>query len=507
MSKKIIIFDTTLRDGEQTPGASLQSTEKIELAKQLERLGVDVIEAGFPVSSPGDFESVVQVSRVVKNAIVCGLTRAIFKDIDVAAEALAKAKYPRIHTGIGASDIHIKYKFKSTPQKILEQGVAAVAHAKKYVEDVEFYAEDAGRARPEFLYKMLEAVIRAGATTLNIPDTTGYKSPQEYGALIRGILENVRGAQEVVISAHCHDDLGLSVANSLAAIKNGARQIEGTINGVGERAGNTALEEVVMNLVVRKDFYDGCFTSIKTKEIYHTSRMVSQFLRMPVQKNKAIIGENAFAHSSGIHQDGVLKQRLNYEIIDPTMVGINTSKIVLTARSGRHALQFTLKKLGYSFSDEPLDKLYQKFLGLADTKKEVYNTDLVALVEAQKMSSEPTSYEFVDSQIHTQAGKSATAKIVLKHEGKKKKAVGQGNGPVSAAFAAINAIIGKKPDLKEYLVQAITEGKDASADVSVLVEYKGNKSYGRGTSTDIVLASIKAYIDALNTLLLPKKGE
>ena len=380
-NKKLIIFDTTLRDGEQTPGASLNTAEKLEIAVQLEKLGVDIIEAGFPISSPGDFESVREIGKVVKNATVCGLTRAIFKDIDVAADALKTAKYPRIHTGIGSSDVHIEHKFKSTREKVLEQGVAAVKYAKKYVSDVQFYAEDAGRADPLFLYQMLEGVIKAGATTLNIPDTTGYAQPEEFGMLIKGILENVKGADNVVISAHCHDDLGLSVANSLSAVKYGALQVEGTINGVGERAGNTSLEEVIMNIVVRKDYFQGITTSINTKEISKTSRMVSRLLHMPVQKNKAIVGENAFAHSSGIHQDGFLKNRETYEIIDPTMVGIDMSQIVLTARSGRHALQHKLEELGYTIDEQRLDTVYKAFLELADSKKEIVEEDLHNLIK------------------------------------------------------------------------------------------------------------------------------
>lgn len=382
-NKKLIVFDTTLRDGEQTPGASLNTKEKLEIAVQLENLGVDIIEAGFPISSPGDFESVREIGKIVKHATVCGLTRAIPKDIDVAADALKTAKNPRIHTGIGSSDVHIKHKFKSTREKVLEQGVEAVKHAKKYVSDVQFYAEDAGRADPLFLYQMLEAVIKAGATTLNIPDTTGYAQPEEFGALIKGILEHVKGSENVVISAHCHDDLGLSVANSLSAVKNGALQVEGTINGVGERAGNTSLEEVIMGILVRKDYYKDISTSINTKEIFKTSRMVSRLLHMPVQKNKAIVGENAFAHSSGIHQDGFLKNRETYEIIDPTMVGIDTSQIVLTARSGRHALQYKLEELGYAIDEARLDTVYKAFLVLADTKKEICEDDLHHLIARQ----------------------------------------------------------------------------------------------------------------------------
>lgn len=380
MRKKIIIFDTTLRDGEQTPGANLQVVEKVTLAKQLEKLGVNVIEAGFPISSPGDFQAVREVGKVVKNAIVCGLSRALKKDIDVAADALTTAKFPRIHTGIGISDIHIKYKLKSTTEKVIDQAIEAVKYAKKYVNDVEFYAEDAGRANPQFLYRILTEVIKAGATTVNIPDTTGYRTPAEFGNLIFNIRENVRGIDKVVISAHCHDDLGLAVANSLAAIENGATQVEATINGVGERAGNASLEEIVVALKVRSDYFQKFYTNINLRKIYKTSRMVSRYLRMPIQKNKAIVGENAFAHSSGIHQDGVLKYRQNYEIIDPRMIG-KQSRIILTARSGRHALSYKLSELGYNLNKRQLNQLYPRFLALADRKKKISASDLMSLLE------------------------------------------------------------------------------------------------------------------------------
>jgi len=376
MKQKIYIFDTTLRDGEQSPGAKLNTSQKVEIARQLERLGVDVIEAGFPISSPGDFRSVLAVSKAVKRPIICALTRAIKKDIDVAAEALKKAKRPRIHTGIGASDMHIKYKFKSSRDKVLEQGVEAVKYAKKYVEDVEFYAEDAGRADNEFLARMIEAVIEAGATVVNIPDTTGYCFPEEYGQKIKYLVDNVGNIDRAIISVHTHDDIGLAVANALAGIQNGARQVEGTINGIGERAGNTSLEEVVMALYTRRD-YISYYTDIKTREIVPTSKMVSKIMGIPVQPNKAIVGANAFAHSSGIHQDGVLKRRENYEIIDPKLVGADSSKIILTARSGRAALRYKLEGLGYRVKGEvEMNKLYEEFLRMADEKKEIGEKEL-----------------------------------------------------------------------------------------------------------------------------------
>jgi len=374
---RIFVFDTTLRDGEQVPGCQLNVFEKLTIAKALEELGVDVLEAGFPISSPGDFKSVVEISKAIKKPIICGLTRAKKEDIDAAAEALKYAKRKRIHTGIGSSDIHIKYKFKSTREKILEQAIWAVKYAKKYVEDVEFYAEDAGRADNQFLAKMVEEVIAAGATVVNIPDTTGYCLPDEFGAKIRFLKENVKNIDKAIISVHCHNDLGLATANTLAGVLNGARQVETTINGVGERAGNAAMEEIVMILKTKKLNFE---TKINTKKIYKVSQLVSKMMRMPIQKNKAIVGENAFAHSSGIHQDGVLKSRDNYEIIDPQEVGIPSSKIILTARSGRAALRHRLEKLNYKLTPEKLDIVYQEFLKLADKIKEVDDRNLRQLM-------------------------------------------------------------------------------------------------------------------------------
>lgn len=375
MSKdKVQIFDTTLRDGEQVPGCKLNTEQKLVIAKQLDHLGVDIIEAGFPVSSPGDFASVVEISKVVKNATVCGLTRAVENDIKVAAEALKLAKYPRIHTGIGTSDSHIKYKFNSTREKVIERGIAAVKYAKSFVEDVEFYAEDAGRTENEYLARVCEAVIKAGATVLNIPDTTGYCLPEEYGEKIKYLKENVKGIDNVIISCHCHNDLGLATANSIAGAINGARQIECTINGIGERAGNTSLEEVVM--ILRQHPYLNLNTDINTRLLYETSLMVSEKMGMVVQPNKAIVGANAFAHSSGIHQDGVIKNRETYEIIDPAEVGVTESAIVLTARSGRAALAYRAKKVGYELTKLQLDAVYQEFLKYADRKKEVVDEDI-----------------------------------------------------------------------------------------------------------------------------------
>jgi 2-isopropylmalate synthase len=375
---RVYIFDTTLRDGEQVPGCQLTTPEKIEIAHELELLGVDIIEAGFPISSPGDFQSVVEISKAVKNPTVCALTRANKGDIDAAVEALAYAKHPRIHTGIGSSDMHIKHKFNSTREEILERAVEAVKYAKKSVEDIEFYAEDAGRADVRFLAQMVEAVIAAGATVVNIPDTNGYCLPDQYGEKIKFLKENVKNIDKAIISVHCHNDLGLATANSVAGLQNGARQIEGTINGIGERAGNTSIEEVVMILKTHPIL--GLHTNINTKNFYELSRMVSTQMRMPVQPNKAIVGSNAFAHSSGIHQDGFLKNRENYEIIRPEDVGFPSATIVLTARSGRHALKFHLERLGYNLDKQELANAYQRFLVLADSKLDIDDNDLTALM-------------------------------------------------------------------------------------------------------------------------------
>lgn len=377
----LYIFDTTLRDGEQVPGCQLTTPEKIEIAKDLEKLGVDVIEAGFPVSSPGDFQSVVELSKAVNDVIICALTRANQNDIDVAAEALKYAKRPRIHTGIGSSDMHIKYKFNSTREEILERAVAAVKHAKSYVEDVEFYAEDAGRADLEFLAKMVESVIAAGATVVNIPDTNGYCLPDQYGSKIKYLKENVRNIDQAIISAHCHNDLGLATANSIAAIQNGARQVECTINGIGERAGNTSLEEVAMILKVHNQSFGSLTSNIDSRMFTYLSRKVSEMMNMPVQPNKAIVGRNAFAHSSGIHQDGFLKHRENYEIIRPEDVGLDEADIILTARSGRHALKHHLERLGFHLEKDDLADCYQRFLVLADAKKNICDDDLKSLIE------------------------------------------------------------------------------------------------------------------------------
>ena len=387
MSKdKVDIFDTTLRDGEQVPGCKLDTKQKLVIAERLDQLGVDIIEAGFPISSPGDFKSVQEIAKIVKNARVCGLTRAVKKDIEVAAEALKKAKHPRIHTGIGTSDSHIQFKFNSNREQIIKRAVEAGAYAKTFVEDVEFYAEDAGRTENEYLARVCEAVIQAGATVLNIPDTTGYCLPAEYGAKMKYLRDNVRGIEKAVLSCHCHNDLGLATANSISGVINGARQIECTINGIGERAGNTSLEEVVMILRQHPDLH--LDTNINSRLLYSTSQMVSQKMGMPVQPNKAIVGSNAFAHSSGIHQDGVIKKRETYEIIDPEEVGVTESSIVLTARSGRAALAYRAKKVGYELTKIQLDHVYEEFLKFADIKKEILDEDIHQIIESSKVNLE-----------------------------------------------------------------------------------------------------------------------
>ena len=383
--EKVHIFDTTLRDGEQVPGCKLNTDQKLHIASRLDELGVDVIEAGFPISSPGDFHSVEEISKIVSNASVCGLTRAVPKDIDVAAEALKHAKKPRIHTGIGTSDSHIKHKFNSSREQIIERAFGAVKHAKQYVEDIEFYAEDAGRTDNDFLAKVCEEVIKAGATVLNIPDTTGYCLPEDYGSKIKYLVENVKGIEKAIISCHCHNDLGLATANSIAGAVNGARQIECTINGIGERAGNTSLEEVVM--IMRQHPHLQLYTNINTKLLYDTSQMVSEAMGMSVQANKAIVGANAFAHSSGIHQDGVIKNRETYEIIDPHDVGVETSAIVLTARSGRAALAYRAKNIGIELTKLQLDKVYEQFLKFADTHKEINDDDIPGIVDLANLNA------------------------------------------------------------------------------------------------------------------------
>jgi 2-isopropylmalate synthase len=498
MSERLFIFDTTLRDGEQVPGCQLNTVEKIQVAKALEALGVDVIEAGFPISSPGDFHSVEELSKVLKEPVICALTRAVEKDIEVAADSLKYAKRKRIHTGIGTSPYHIKYKFNATPEEIIERAVAAVKYAKKFVEDVEFYAEDAGRSDNEYLARVIEAAIKAGATVVNIPDTTGYCLPEEYGQKIKYLMENVKGIHKAIVSTHCHNDLGMATANTVSGVLNGARQVEVTINGIGERAGNTSLEEVVMIMKSRKHL--GIETGIVTENIYKTSRMVSSFMNMPVQPNKAIVGRNAFAHSSGIHQDGVLKNRENYEIIDPVEVGINESVIALTARSGRAALKHRLQNLGYKVDGEQLEAIYEKFLEVADRKKEVKDEDLELLVGNEEgMNGKAIKLE----HLQIVAGKSAIpmAAVTLNINGERFTATEAGNGPVDAAFKAVRSLVRHNIRLEEFLVQAITRGSDDTGKVHIQIENRGKLYYGFAGNTDILTASVEAFINAINKIV------
>lgn len=498
MKEKLFIFDTTLRDGEQVPGCQLNTVEKIQVAKALEELGVDIIEAGFPVSSPGDFNSVVEISKAVTRPVICALTRAVEKDIDAAADALHFAKLKRIHTGIGTSDYHIKYKFNATREEVLERAIQAVKYSKRFVEDVEFYAEDAGRSDNVFLAKVVEAVIKAGATVVNIPDTTGYCTPYEYGEKIKFLMENVKNIHKAVISTHCHNDLGMATANSLAGVLNGARQVECTINGIGERAGNTSLEEIAMICKSHKDL--PVETSIVTQNIMKSSRLVSTLMRMPVQPNKAVVGRNAFAHSSGIHQDGVLKNRESYEIIDPADVGLSDSSIVLTARSGRAALKHHLERIGINFTPEQLDEAYKKFLALADRKKDISDQDLYVIAGVTESEQK---HRLKLKYLQVVCGKSAIpmATVQLIIDGEVCTATSQGSGPVDAAFNAIRGLIHRKVTLEEYLVQAITRGSNEVGKVHVQVENQGNIYYGFSANTDVVTASAEAFIDAISKFI------
>ena len=497
MTDRLYIFDTTLRDGEQVPGCQLNTVEKIQVAKALETLGVDIIEAGFPISSPGDFNSVVEISKAVTWPTICALTRAVQKDIDCAAEALKYAKHKRIHTGIGTSDSHIKYKFNSTREEIIERAVAAVKYARNLVDEVEFYAEDAGRTDNEYLAKVVDAVVRAGAKVINIPDTTGYCMPWEFGEKIKYLCEHVEGIAngDAILSTHCHNDLGMATANTISGVVNGARQVEVTINGIGERAGNTSLEEIAMIIKCHQATMP-VQTNINTTKIWPTSRLVSSLMNMPVQPNKAIVGKNAFAHSSGIHQDGVLKNVQTYEIMDPKDVGIDENSIVLTARSGRAALRHRLSVLGIEIEGEKLDKTYEAFLRLADKKKELNDDDLLMLVGAEK--AEGNHIQLESLQVTTGKGVTPIAAIRLKIANEMFEAAGIGNGPVDASIQALKQIIKREMTLKEMTIQAISKGSDDSCKVHMQVEHNGHLYYGFGTDTDIVTASIEAYIDCIN---------
>ena len=497
MSDRLFIFDTTLRDGEQVPGCQLNTVEKIQVAKALEQLGVDIIEAGFPISSPGDFNSVVEISKAVTWPTICALTRAVQKDIDCAAEALQYAKHKRIHTGIGTSDSHIKYKFNSTREEIIERAVAAVKYARNKVDEVEFYAEDAGRTENEYLAKVVDAAIKAGATIINIPDTTGYCMPWEYGEKIKYLMDHVEGLQEgrAILSTHCHNDLGMATANTISGVVNGARQVEVTINGIGERAGNTSLEEIAMIIKCHQATMP-VTTNINTTKIWPSSRLVSSLMNMPVQPNKAVVGKNAFAHSSGIHQDGVLKNVQTYEIMDPKDVGIDENSIVLTARSGRAALKHRLSILGVELEQEKLDKTYEAFLRLADKKKELNDDDLLMLAGTEKAENNHIQLESL--QVTTGKGVTPIAAIRLKVANEIFEAAGIGNGPVDASIKALKQIIRREMTLKEMTIQAISKGSDDLCKVHIQVEHDNHIYYGFGSDTDIVTASGEAYIDCIN---------
>lgn len=497
---RIIIFDTTLRDGEQSPGIHLNVKEKLEVARQLARLGVDAIEAGFPISSPGDFEAVRAIARVVKGITIVGLSRALREDIERCWEALKEAEKPRIHVFIGTSPLHRESIMAKSKEEVLKMAVDAVKIAKGLTSDVEFSPMDASRTEFDFLCEVIEKTIDSGATTINIPDTVGYALPDEFGNLIKKIIDNVANINKAVLSVHCHDDLGLAMANSLAAILNGARQVECTINGLGERAGNLSLEEIVIALKARKDFL-GFSTGIDTKEIYRASRLVSHLTGVPIAPNKAIVGENAFAHSSGIHQNGILKKRETFEIITPASVGFKESKIILTSRSGRHALRHRLKELGYELNEDELNRIYISFKELADKKKEVFDEDLETIVQGE-ISTIPEAFHL--KYIHVTSGSQTvpTATVRLEKAGVVFEDAACGDGPIDAAYRTIDRITGVKGELLDYSLRAVTGGKDALGEVTVKVKEGNNIVTGRGSSTDIIEASAIAYLRAVNKIVL-----
>ncbi len=503
--EQVIIFDTTLRDGEQAAGGTLNIPEKLEIARQLERLNVDVIEAGFPISSPGDFEAVRLIAKEIRAPIICALARAHPDDIDRAWEAVKEAEHPRIHVFLSASDIHMLHQLKKSREQILEMSHDMVVRAKKYTDDIEFSPMDASRANPEFIYQVLKSVISAGATTVNIPDTVGYAIPDEFGKLIEGIFQNVANIERAVVSVHCHDDLGLAVANSLEAVRQGARQVECTINGIGERAGNASLEEIVMAINTRQDFFE-LTTNINTRQIYKTSRLVSELSGFSVQPNKAIIGANAFRHESGIHQDGVIKMPKTYEIIDPRVVGIPASSLVLGKLSGRHAFKERLAEMGYSLSDEDLLRAFKAFKELADKKKKVADRDIESLV-AQELRSVSEVYHLDRLQVTCGDRGIPTASVrLIGPDGQVLEDAALGTGPVDAVCKAINRLVAVANTLTEFSVKSVTEGIDAIGDVLIRVESEGVTYTGRGADTDIILASAKAYMNALNRLLSARKA-
>lgn len=503
MQDKLIIFDTTLRDGEQSPGASMTREEKLRIAKALEKMKVDVIEAGFPIASPGDFESVKAVAEAVKDSTVCGLARALDKDIDTAAEALKPAASGRIHTFIATSPIHMREKLRMQPDEVIAQAIHSVKRARNFTDNVEFSPEDAGRSDPDFLCRILEAVIDAGATTLNIPDTVGYNLPHRFGALIADLKERIPNSDKAIFSVHCHNDLGLAVANSLSAVLNGARQVECTINGLGERAGNAALEEVVMTVKTRQDIFP-CNTGLDTTQILNCSKLISNITGFPVQPNKAIVGANAFAHESGIHQDGVLKSRETYEIMSAEDVGWNANKMILGKHSGRNAFKARLQELGIELEkEEDLNAAFSRFKDLADKKHEVYDEDLTALVTDSQHDAEQERVKLIAMKAQSETGETPSATVTLAVDGVEKQSSSEGGGPVDATFKAIESIVGSGCDLQLYSVNNITNGTDSQGEVTVRIDKAGRIINGLGADTDIVIASAKAYINALNKSLDP----
>jgi len=502
--EKLTIFDTTLRDGEQSPGASMTRDEKVRIAKALERMRVDVIEAGFPIASPGDFQAVQAVARAVSNSTVCGLARALDKDIDRAGEALKPAASARIHTFIATSPIHMKMKLRMEPQQVIEQAVRAVKRARQYTDNVEFSPEDAGRSETDFLCRVLEAVIDAGANTVNIPDTVGYNLPHQFGELIRTLIERVPNSDKAVFSVHCHNDLGLAVGNSLSAVLNGARQVECTINGLGERAGNAALEEVVMSVQTRQDIFP-CKTDLDTTRIMTCSRLVSGITGFAVQPNKAIVGANAFAHESGIHQDGVLKSRETYEIMRAQDVGWAANRIVLGKHSGRNAFRTRLKDLGIEFdSEEELNNAFSRFKDLADKKHEIFDEDLQALVTESGQETGNEWLKLVSLKVCSETGETPHASVTLWLDGEEKQVSCSGSGPVDASFKAIEALVNSGTELELYSVSNITSGTDSQGEVTVRLKLDGRIVNGQGADTDIVIASAKAYVNAVNKIILPE---
>ena len=498
---KLIIFDTTLRDGEQSPGASMTREEKIRIAKGLEKMRVDVIEAGFPVASPGDFEAVKAVAETVRESTVCGLARALDKDIDRAGEALKGANSARIHTFIATSPIHMQMKLRMEPDQVVEQAVRAVSRARQHTDNVEFSPEDAGRSEIDFLCRIIEAVIDAGAGTINIPDTVGYNVPAQFGELIRTLIERVPNSDKAVFSVHCHNDLGLAVANSLSAVMNGARQVECTINGLGERAGNAALEEVVMAVRTRQDIFP-CNVDLDTTQIVPCSRLVSGITGFVVQPNKAIVGANAFAHESGIHQDGVLKSRETYEIMQAQDVGWSSNRMVLGKHSGRNAFRSRMHELGMVFeSEEAINEAFARFKDLADKKHEIYDEDLQTIVTEANLEAVNERYKLVALRVCSETGETPQADITLAIDGREHKASETGGGPVDAAFRAIESIVDSGTELQLYSVNNITSGTDAQGEVTVRLERAGRIVNGQGADTDIVIASAKAYLNALNKVM------